>query len=184
MWASPGHSEKRLTSSHSYPASPPPCLFWPVFQGFSMFLSLTQAEFSMTEKGTSPWEQLLENKPLNKANLYNQVKWCLNYYKCYPGYNGAESICPFVTMKQTPRNASQELLALLQLPFCSLLVRLLTGIPSKGWKTSLLQRELYSVFPRTAQPWNTKESGFVRKESFKSNSFEQKTWKSGSVHSR
>lgn len=158
--------------------------FWPVFQVFSIFLSLTQAEFSMTERGTSPWEQLLENKPLNKANLYNQVKWCLNYYKYFPGYNGAESVCPFVTMKQTPRNASQELLALLQPPFCNLLVRLLTGIPSKGWKTSLLQGEFYSVFSRSVQPWNTEESGFVRKQAFKSNSFEQKTWKAGSVQSR
>lgn len=35
---SPGHSEKRLTSPYSYPASPPPCLFWPVFQIFSRFL--------------------------------------------------------------------------------------------------------------------------------------------------
>lgn len=35
---SPGHSEKRLTSPYSYPASPPPCLFWPVFHIFSRFL--------------------------------------------------------------------------------------------------------------------------------------------------
>lgn len=113
---SPRHSEKRLTSSYSYPASPPPCLFWPVFQTFSRFLSLTQAEFLVSESGTSPWEQLLENKPPNKANLYKQVKWCLNYYKYYPGYNRAEFICPFVTMKQIPRNVSQELPYLLN-PF-------------------------------------------------------------------
>lgn len=154
---SPGRSEKRLTSSYSYPASPPPCLFWPVFQTFSRFLSLTQAEFSVSERGTSPWEQLLENKPPNKANLYKQVKWCLNYYKYYPGYNRAEFICPFVTMKQTPGNASQELLSLLNPFFCDLLARLLTAIPSKCWKTSPLQGEFYSVLPRTAQPWNTKE---------------------------
>lgn len=118
--ASSGHSEKRLTSPYSYPASPPPCLFWPIFQTFSRFLSLTQTEFSMSERGTSPWEQLLENKPPNKANLHNEVKWCLNYYKYYPGYNRAEFICPFVTMKQTPRNASQEFLSLLNPPFSAI----------------------------------------------------------------
>lgn len=137
--ASSGHSEKRLTSPYSYPASPPPCLFWPVFQTFSRFLSLTQTEFSMSERGTSPWEQLLENKPPNKANLHNQVKRCLNYYKYYPGYNRAEIICPFVTMKQTPRNASQELLSLLNpLFFCDPFARQLRAIPSKCWKASLL----------------------------------------------
>lgn len=106
------------------------------------FSNLFKVSFSnsdwilLSERRTSPWEQLLENKPMNKANLYNWVKWCLNYYKYYPGYNRAEFICPFVTMKQTSRNASQELLSLLKLLFCDPLARLLTAILSKHWKIS------------------------------------------------
>lgn len=132
------------------------------------FSNLLKVSFSnsgwilMSERRTSPWEQLLENKPLNKANRYNQVKWCLNYYKYYPGYNRAEFICPFVTMKQTPRNASQELLSLLKLLSCDPLARLLTAIPSKHWKTSLLQGNFFQSSQGKPNPeiWERESQAF------------------------
>jgi len=169
--ARPGHSAKRLTPPHSHPASPPPCLFWPAFQTFSRFLSLTQAGFSVSERGTSPWEQLLENKPPDKANLYKQVKGCLNYYKYYPGYNRAEFICPFVTMKQTPRNASQELLSLLKPLFLQSPGQAVDSDSQKVLENfPLAGRILFSSpkdSPTQGQPnpeTLKKESGFVRKQ--------------------
>lgn len=86
-------SEERLTSlSPGLPIS----VAW-VFKAFQGFFHSPRLN-SESEGGTSPWEQLLRNKPPHKANLYHRVKWCLSYCKCCQGYNRAGFICPFITI--------------------------------------------------------------------------------------